>query len=76
MFNGVHSLGYLAALDLPGRVELVLEGVAVEVDVSVFLVDHLEIADVIFWSDKVTINILSTCHRLLGCLKWKNPCIA
>ena len=29
---------------LPGRVELVLEGVAVEVEVSVFLVDHLETA--------------------------------
>ena len=32
---------------LPERVELVLEGVAVEVEVCVFLVDHLENADVL-----------------------------
>ena len=44
MFNGVHSLGWVAALGAAGAV---LEGVAVEVEVRVVLVDHLENADVL-----------------------------
>ena len=53
---------------LPERVELVLEGVAVEVEVSVFLVDHLENAQIL--EDLCLMQLLMGPLPYSVCMQW------